>query len=278
MRRSIPACAGEPTGATRIPVHATVYPRVCGGTLAVPSRMYSRLGLSPRVRGNRRRRRRQIRTKRSIPACAGEPYPPPSVAAAPPVYPRVCGGTDTTELALVIWFGLSPRVRGNLVGTPLTGKTRRSIPACAGEPSKGCGDNGLGRVYPRVCGGTWVIWWGGGKRRGLSPRVRGNRGCRAVVRTISRSIPACAGEPLYIIVRTTATRVYPRVCGGTPCACAAAAPAPVYPRVCGGTRTGDGIRHHRGGLSPRVRGNQAGPNPGSHQERSIPACAGEPAL
>ena len=52
---SIPACAGEPPplGETR---HWTaVYPRVCGGTWGSHSRAKTRIGLSPRVRGNRQR-------------------------------------------------------------------------------------------------------------------------------------------------------------------------------------------------------------------------------
>ena len=48
---------------------------------------------------------------------------------------------------------------------------------------------------------------------GLSPRVRGNRGTRRGRGRRRRSIPACAGEPLYTIGIGSATPVYPRVCG-----------------------------------------------------------------
>ncbi len=49
---SIPARAGEPTGAARSHAAGRVYPRACGGTSSrsVPPRRF--LGLSPRVRGN----------------------------------------------------------------------------------------------------------------------------------------------------------------------------------------------------------------------------------
>ena len=52
---------------------------------------------------------------------------------------------------------------------------------------------------------------------------------------LSRSIPACAGEPI----------------------CAGPIPtgAGVYPRVCGGTNLRWADTNGRGGLSPRVRGN-----------------------
>ena len=46
--RSIPACAGDPTGPTRSRRGATVYPRVCGRD---PNSVYGADGLSPRVRG-----------------------------------------------------------------------------------------------------------------------------------------------------------------------------------------------------------------------------------
>ena len=73
----------------------------------------------------------------------------------------------------------------------------------------------------------------------------------------SWSIPACAGEPLYLRSDPIAAEVYPRVCGGT--------------LEC---------RAHRiacQGLSPRVRGNQEDPLCPRPPARSIPACAGEPA-
>ena len=51
----------------------------------------------------------------------------------------------------------------------------------------------------------------------------------------------------------------------------------VYPRVCGGTLYTSQAAAVIAGLSPRVRGNPVGHLPGVALERSIPACAGEPA-
>ena len=70
-----------------------VYPRVCGGTKSNPAPMRQSEGLSPRVRGNRGDELRGVFRRRSIPACAGEPEPPPPSNPALQVYPRVCGGT-----------------------------------------------------------------------------------------------------------------------------------------------------------------------------------------
>ena len=73
LRRSIPACAGEPSKSKN--GHATLK------------------GLSPRVRGNPTLSPYGFFSLGSIPACAGEPW----------------AGTASPELD----YGLSPRVRGN---------------------------------------------------------------------------------------------------------------------------------------------------------------------
>ena len=52
-QRSIPACAGEPSGIWPPAATPWVYPRVCGGTPLLPTPELAQKGLSPRVRGNR---------------------------------------------------------------------------------------------------------------------------------------------------------------------------------------------------------------------------------
>ena len=111
-------------------------------------------------------------------------------------------------------------------------------------------------VYPRVCGGTFGYLDREQNGRGLSPRVRGNRGEGAVLLRGGRSIPACAGEPGITFSVAEDDRVYPRVCGGT-----VTGKSPVV--------SGDG-------LSPRVRGNLGHGYIVTVSLRSIPACAGEP--
>ena len=113
MTGSIPACAGEPIAYLSIAILRGVYPRVCGGTVAVAAQHHSPSGLSPRVRGNLPRRRGTSGKSRSIPACAGEPGLPPGRLLTPGVYPRVCGGTIPLGLPRRTNKGLSPRVRGN---------------------------------------------------------------------------------------------------------------------------------------------------------------------
>ena len=175
-KRSIPACAGEPIDGGGAGKGFEVYPRVCGGTITSRYKSGCSTGLSPRVRGNPVKPGNVAAPPRSIPACAGEPAAMDVAAAKVSVYPRVCGGTLGDLTLLLASVGLSPRVRGNLDKCTACGQSRRSIPACAGEPE------GI------------VIRWD--RLRGLSPRVRGNldqlsSSCSATV----GSIPACAGEP-----------------------------------------------------------------------------------
>ena len=192
----------------------------------------------------------------SIPACAGEPVSRPVAPPAHRVYPRVCGGTPVRELSLFRRYGLSPRVRGNHVSRRSPGRSLGSIPACAGEPSATAGCPGRWKVYPRVCGGTRPPPPCVHFIAGLSPRVRGNRPHQDEVRGAPGSIPACAGEPAAARRVSTSSRVYPRVCGGT--------------------EVGHRASGRCEGLSPRVRGNRAGPCSSNGHSGSIPACAGEP--
>ena len=215
--RSIPACAGEPPLMDETTAGNTVYPRVCGGTHMAIGRDLVRMGLSPRVRGNRQARKHPGDPARSIPACAGEPRQALMKGTSTTVYPRVCGGTFTAPGDTVLDPGLSPRVRGNLPKRCPRKSQRRSIPACAGEPSTSFADLYQDTVYP--------------------PRVRGNP-CPGTPSPVPRgSIPACAGEPIPVMYWEDQLGVYPRVCGGTSLMFSTKDPV--------------------GGLSPRVRGNRS---------------------
>ena len=174
---SIPACAGEPPKPAGTRPNRRVYPRVCGGTRASSSRRSWASGLSPRVRGNPAADGRGHGAGRSIPACAGEPVVTQHHRPPMGVYPRVCGGTQHSQVSLFVRVGLSPRVRGNPSRSTAPSRTVRSIPACAGEPPKPGAVYPLTMVYPRVCGGTGDRYSFRRLPYGLSPRVRGNRPC-----------------------------------------------------------------------------------------------------
>ena len=173
---SIPAYAGEPALDFSIVPIPRVYPRVCGGTERPAFPPGPGSGLSPRMRGNQRHTRRQIVREGSIPAYAGEPIAASRPTPTRQVYPRVCGGTDEFPTGAGEIRGLSPRMRGNPSYACVSGKSRGSIPAYAGEPNQPRSLITRSAVYPRVCGGTRcpplppgvVPPWG------LSPRMRGN--------------------------------------------------------------------------------------------------------
>ena len=93
-------------------------------------------------------------------------------------------------------------------------------------------------------------------RRGLSPRMRGNRRQHLDHVQGHGSIPAHAGEPSPSARGRPQGRVYPRACGGTTW--------PLY------------LTPVLEGLSPRMRGNRAGRVVDQPARGSIPAHAGEP--
>ena len=172
--RSIPAWAGEPQTNPMKATLRAVYPRVGGGTEVYYIAALGLEGLSPRGRGNRRWWPAETACRRSIPAWAGEPDPGRFTATLQEVYPRVGGGTKSLAHHVTTLPGLSPRGRGNQFGDLWAAKTRRSIPAWAGEPAFAIMMASWFRVYPRVGGGTVAVLSVRARTWGLSPRGRGN--------------------------------------------------------------------------------------------------------
>jgi len=171
----------------------------------------------------------------------------------------VRGGSKTRGLLECIYSGRSPRARGKLRDPNVLIGEVGSIPACAGEASRRERDAAECRVDPRVRGGSASDADRPPRTVGRSPRARGKRAGEGESDRMNRSIPACAGEASASCgiawSRRGATRVDPRVRGGSPPAHAAQQP--------------------RGGRSPRARGKRPGRIGFGYDRRSIPACAGE---
>jgi len=153
--------------------------------------------------------------------------------------------------------GLSPRTRGNRETDSGAGLLPGSIPAHAGEPARCPYRIRSMRVYPRARGGTVVEERDDLRRRGLSPRTRGNPKLPSPRESNPWSIPAHAGEP-------TCWKHWKEQSG-------------VYPRARGGTLNTPPLERQIGGLSPRTRGNRRHAGSGNRGAGSIPAHAGEPA-
>ena len=214
QQRSIPARAGEPATTTGWSLHWRVYPRPCGGAAVKNAAPHGTYGLSPPVRGSLRchaltaqregsiparagepganRAKRSMmrsiparageplacaprtRGNGSIPARAGEPLIPDLCKVNGWVYPRPCGGAGAVGKVTRVYNGLSPPVRGSPALVHIALAIMGSIPARAGEPSIAFADCTPASVYPRPCGGAFVIEEFTGPNTGLSPPRAGS--------------------------------------------------------------------------------------------------------
>ena len=131
---SIPAHAGEPCSQSWARPSAAVYPRPRGGTHQRRDLRLRVVGLSPPTRGNQLRPSGRARSRRSIPAHAGEPTIAARAASMASVYPRPRGGTRLPARLERLPRGLSPPTRGNRRRDSRRRRWAGSIPAHAGEP------------------------------------------------------------------------------------------------------------------------------------------------
>ena len=154
--------------------------------------------------------------------------------------------------------GPSPRGRGNPWPYPQSTRARRSIPAWAGKPFTRIASTTSVEVHPRVGGETTIRSYCPLRKRGPSPRGRGNLALVRGEDVAARSIPAWAGKPWRGSVRWLRSRVHPRVGGET------------------ADEIATMIREE--GPSPRGRGNPKRPALDGALSRSIPAWAGKPQL
>ena len=255
-RGSIPAHAGEPHPSHPPPTLYKVYPRPRGGTPHGGGGGQLDLGLSPPTRGNLSLHNPVSGATGSIPAHAGEPARARHSPRARAVYPRPRGGTLAAIQRQSDAWGLSPPTRGNPALAVVAPDARGSIPAHAGEPRRRSMRRAARTVYPRPRGGTLGDASHPRPVNGLSPPTRGNLGGEHPRNLARRSIPAHAGEPLFITSAAMSITVYPRPRGGTWGLCSLSATSR--------------------GLSPPTRGNRIGFLQRIVCARSIPAHAGEP--
>ncbi len=135
--RFIPARAGNASiGCSRSTTRA-VHPRACGERIEVRPEEVDVGGSSPRVRGTPAPHHRQSDRGRFIPARAGNALHTSPFPASVPVHPRACGERADDVDRLRGRVGSSPRVRGTPYRRRSPRRTRRFIPARAGNAEAG---------------------------------------------------------------------------------------------------------------------------------------------
>ena len=231
---SIPACAGEPSLGSSCWSGWRVYPRMRGGAIAMRLARQSKGGLSPHARGSLNMDSQSVSMRGSIPACAGEPQRLGRRRPRFRVYPRMRGGAAMENLGPSAAQGLSPHARGSRLARGGRQRHLGSIPACAGEPAGRTHRQSLLGVYPRMRGGAGGSGTFLPEDDGLSPHARGSLAASGTETILSRSIPACAGEPRAGPTSGSGAWVYPRMRGGA-------------------VSKSDGVLSYRG-LSPHARG------------------------
>ena len=254
--RPIPAPAGEPRNRDGPRGYQWAYPRTCGGACAAVSRDARKKGLSPHLRGSRRRAACSRGGSWPIPAPAGEPDRCSVRSWKSWAYPRTCGGALSDAEMKLVEAGLSPHLRGSRVSSFSGVRVSGPIPAPAGEPETILQRQEELRAYPRTCGGARIAARGLRGDPGLSPHLRGSLTHAQHFAVRDGPIPAPAGEPIYSSISHTARWAYPRTCGGA-----------------GVIRTTPWAAM---GLSPRLRGSRHRRGRSGRREGPIPAPAGEP--
>ena len=232
--RFIPAFAGNAPAPPWPTVQRPVHPRVCGERRPGQNVPVHPAGSSPRLRGTLGARVVVQVKRRFIPAFAGNAVLMPLSAEEMAVHPRVCGERQQMIIARPTNTGSSPRLRGTLKGQ-LAGPLRlRFIPAFAGNASAPARRTDRVAVHPRVCGERIPCSTQSWSTCGSSPRLRGTPRATPATRSLSRFIPAFAGNATYRLLPVYWATVHPRVCGE---------------RMSMPSRAAD-----RNGSSPRLRG------------------------
>ena len=232
--RFIPARAGNTRDRARRRHGWSVHPRSRGEHPARSMRRSTVSGSSPLARGTPRQDGPRGNCPRFIPARAGNTAGPRPRPASPPVHPRSRGEHAAAAARLYRNHGSSPLARGTPCPRSQPARSRRFIPARAGNTAL--------RSSASFCAS-------------VHPRSRGEHGVRPRQAPVARRfIPARAGNTSG---KAEQARYYP-----------------VHPRSRGEHITGPEADRLNDGSSPLARGTRTPPHPTGSQRRFIPARAG----
>ena len=155
----IPAHAGN-TSTIGCPSSSTRdHPRACGEHYLVMFVVFAMMGSSPRMRGTRDRFRRNGRSRRIIPAHAGNTIVPAAKTWSCRDHPRACGEHRGIPAWRVLWPGSSPRMRGTRGMSSCGSYLAGIIPAHAGNTDCRAPRGACFRDHPRACGEHEAYWF-----------------------------------------------------------------------------------------------------------------------
>ncbi len=150
--RFIPARAGNSSWPSQRSCRYPVHPRACGEQADLADHGHVPDGSSPRVRGTVVAVPVVHRHVRFIPARAGNRRSTLISSTLSSVHPRACGEQGPMSPPVTEKIGSSPRVRGTVMMTSLSGRIERFIPARAGNRSWRHRQRPPHPVHPRACG------------------------------------------------------------------------------------------------------------------------------
>ena len=165
------------------------------------------------MRGKPRLERDDSRTRRIIPAHAGQTWVWIRFFQTTTDHPRACGANEQDTDSDPDRIGSSPRMRGKHLFDAFRVRGGRIIPAHAGQTMR-CAR--LGRVmkdHPRACGANASECSDPDCVGGSSPRMRGKPGRGRPIRARIRIIPAHAGQTSLLTVAVNPLPDHPRACG-----------------------------------------------------------------
>ena len=170
------------------------HPRVCGEHRPFLSKLTRALGSSPRMRGTRVYKIRQLFIFGIIPAYAGNTSIFQRPSSKRRDHPRVCGEHGGCCDGLLAQWGSSPRMRGTLKMYTIEDMNVGIIPAYAGNTASRACSSGMARDHPRVCGEHQLYTSSQFAHKGSSPRMRGTPISFCVCVITPGIIPAYAGN------------------------------------------------------------------------------------
>ena len=135
-RGSSPRVRGTGRHRPRRPARFRFIPACAGNRGLNRAKLRANMNSSPRVRGTGVSDNDRNRIRRFIPACAGNRSQFLAILMETSVHPRVCGEQAMTADFNASWSGSSPRVRGTAGHHSERSRTKRFIPACAGNRAR----------------------------------------------------------------------------------------------------------------------------------------------